>query len=483
MNSLAPAEKRINRTAPMFQDRRPNILVVDDEKNIREFLSILLRKHGLEVMAVDGVHAAISAFDAGAFDLVISDLRLPDGDGLTILRHVKECDPESVFIMITAHGTTQTAVEAMKAGAFDYLTKPFEVDDVRLNIQRALEKKYLEEENRFLRQELDQRFGLIGSSPQMKKIYELIARVKDTPTTILITGESGTGKEIVARAVHYSSKRAIARFVPINCGAIPENLVESELFGYRRGAFTGALHDKRGLFEVAHRGTLFLDEIAELSQALQVKLLRVIQEKKIMAVGGTDERAIDLRLIAATNRVLADEMKAGRFREDLYYRLNVVQIELPPLRDRPDDIPLLVHHFIKKWSKEMEKLIEGIDADALRLLQAYDFPGNVRELENMIERAVALEGSRRMTVASLPELTNRREPIRPPLMGVDQPLPGASLDDVVARLEIGMIRQALEKSGGVKTEAAKLLGISFRSFRYRLAKYGLESEGTDETGQ
>jgi two-component system, NtrC family, response regulator PilR len=368
----------------------------------------------------------------------------------------------------------------MKQGAYDYVTKPFKVDELRLVVEKALEKRLLAAENQRLRSALRKETGrrhLVGSSRAMQQLYEMVARVADTRTNVLIQGESGTGKELVARAIHDQSERREQPFVAVNCGAIPENLLESELFGHVKGAFTGAVQSKPGLFETAHRGTLFLDEIGELPPALQVKLLRVLQDRAVRRVGGTSDHQVDVRIVAATNRRLEEEVAAGRFREDLYYRLNVIQIGLPPLRERPEDIPLLVQHFVERYASEVGKAVRGFSDAALERLAGHAFPGNVRELENLVERAVALSTSETIGPESLPPsvLEPASKAAAPKL-----PLEGSNLDSLVNEFERGLLEEALRQARGVKKRAAGLLGISFRSFRYRLEKLGMDEPTGEE---
>ncbi len=458
----------------------PRILIVDDERSMREFLEILFRREGFEVSTAPDVRSAVACLENDDVDVVITDMQMPEGSGLDVLHAAREAAPDAVVIVITAFASTDSAISAMKEGAYDYITKPFKVDEIRLVVQKALEKKLLARENRQLRTELRSKLkhrNIIGSSESIQRTFDLIAQVAGTKTNVLIAGESGTGKELVARAIHDQSDRCDQAFVALNCGAIPENLLESELFGHMKGSFTGAFQNKEGLFEAADQGTLFLDEIGELPLSLQVKLLRVIQEKTIRRVGGNSDRAIDVRLVSATNRKLEDEVAAGRFREDLYYRLNVIQISLPPLRDRIDDIPLLVNHFIEKFSSELGKPIDGMDEEALAALAGYAFPGNVRELENIIERAVALARERTIPFDSLPPtVTGSRARGDAPRI----PPEGVKLESLVDEYERKLLGEALRESGGVKKRAARLLGISFRSFRYRLEKLGLEDP--DESG-
>jgi two-component system response regulator PilR (NtrC family) len=453
------------------------ILVVDDERSMREFLEILFRKEGYGVTSAGDVEEALLALESDDFDLVISDIQMPGRSGLDLLRAAREAQPEAPVIMITAFATTETAIEAMKEGAYDYVTKPFQVDEIRLVVEKALEKKLLATENRRLRSELRserQQRTLVGNSEPMQQVYEMVGRVADTKTNVLIVGESGTGKELIARAIHAESERAEKPFVAINCGAIPENLLESELFGHVKGAFTGAIGTKAGLFEVADGGTLFLDEVGELPASLQVKLLRALQEKTIRRVGDTADRKVDVRILAATNRRLEDEVTAGRFREDLYYRLNVIQVTLPTLRERMEDLPLLVHHFVEKYARELGKEVHGVSDGAMVQLRAHSYPGNVRELENVIERAVALCRGEWIEAEALPPALVAPAPAA---QAPRIPEAGVQLDVLVADYERGLLVEALRRTGGVKKRAAHLLGISFRSFRYRLEKLGLDEPG------
>jgi len=463
------------------------ILVVDDELSMREFLDIFLTKEGYEVVTAEGGQQACDLLESTYVDLVISDIKMPGVDGLGVLRAAKGVDPDLPVLMITAFASHESAVEAMKLGAYDYITKPFQVDEIRHIIANALERRELSRENIALKQQLEQRYGfgnLIGSHPRMLEIYDLIRRIAPMPTNIMIVGETGTGKELVARSIHVNSARENAPFVVINCGAIPSELLESELFGHKKGSFTGAFNDKRGLFEMAGKGTVFLDEVGELPLALQVKLLRVIQEKRILPVGATTETPVDVRLVCATNRNLEEEVEQGRFREDLYYRLNVIQIEVPPLRDRRSDIPILAEFFLEKYAQLLEKPIRRISTETMSYLQSYGYPGNVRELENIIERALALEATDVVMAESLPphvrsqhlDMSRLRRQLVIPPQGID-------LDEVISEIEKDLISQAMQMSNGLKKNAAKLLGITFRSFRYRLEKLGIEkSNHADDEG-
>ena len=453
---------------------KARLLVVDDEQSMREFLESFLRREGYDVSTAADVDTALSYLESDEIDLVITDMQMPEKTGLDLILEARELSPETAMVMITGFGTTDSAISAMREGAYDYLTKPFKVDELRIVIEKALEKKLLSNENRRLKEELRSQSrsrNIIGHSRVMQEVYELIGQVAETKTNVLVYGESGTGKELVARAIHDQSPRSGKPFVAINCGAIPENLIESELFGHVKGAFTGALQNKDGLFEAATGGTLFLDEIGELSHPLQVKLLRALQEKSIRRVGDTADRKIDVRIVSATNRRLEDEVAAGRFREDVYYRLNVIQLTLPPLRDRPEDIPLLAQHFIRRFADEIGKEVEGMDGEAFDMLSTYGFPGNVRELENLIERAVALARGPVIGTALLPP-TVTANPAAGPISRIDDE--GVDLEALVATYERSLLSEALSKTGGIKKKAARLLGISFRSFRYRLEKLGLE---------
>jgi two-component system response regulator PilR (NtrC family) len=452
-----------------------HILIVDDERSMQEFLEIFFRREGHLVTVASGARQARERLEADEIDVVVSDMQMPDGSGLDVLRAVQESCPEVPVIMITAFATTDSAIAAMKEGAYDYVTKPFKVDELGVVVGKALEKKRLTKENRRLRTELRSQAKhrtMIGSTAVMHRVFEMVSQVANTKTNVLVSGESGTGKELVARMIHEQSDRVDGPFVAVNCGAIPGNLLESELFGHMKGSFTGAVSNKEGLFETAAGGTLFLDEVGELTPALQVKLLRAIQEKTIRRVGGTSDRRVDVRIISATNRRLEDEVAAGRFREDLYYRLNVIQIALPPLRDRPDDVPLLVQRFVERYAADLGKQPLAVEPEAMDVLMAYPYPGNVRELENVIERAVALSRDDSIGLAVMPPTLLR--PVESPAMTAI-PDDGVDLDALLADYERSLISEALRMCGGVKKHAAKLLGLSFRSLRYRLDKLGMDS--------
>jgi len=455
---------------------------------MREFLAICLRRAGHEVALAASGNEALDRLKQKPIDVVITDLKMPgDLDGLGILKAIKSgsarttaglVDPE--VILVTAYATADTALAAMKSGAYDYLIKPFQVDEINAVISRALEKRALVEENLALRDRVAGRArlaNLLGKSRAMQKVFEMIGKIHSTRTSVLITGESGTGKELVARALHTEGSRAKAPFIAVNCGAIPEELMESELFGHKKGSFTGAIADRPGMIFEARGGTLFLDEIGELAPPLQVKLLRVLQERKVKAVGSTEELEVDVRVIAATNRDLEAEVARGAFRPDLYYRLNVVEIRIPPLRHRREDIPLLAEHFLRRFGMEHGRTLT-LSADAMRRLESYDFPGNVRELENMIERAVALSNGSTIDASDLPEIRPSRHVHETP----DFPADGVDLDRLITDYERSWVMRALEQSGGKRKRAAALLGISFRSLRYRLEKLGIE-RGDDEPAE
>ncbi|MGQ0793857.1 MAG: sigma-54-dependent transcriptional regulator [Deltaproteobacteria bacterium] len=466
-------------------EEKHRILVVDDEPGMREFMEIMLRREGYAVeTAPDGVEA-LGKMSGSIFDLAILDIQMPKMNGIELLKKITEKTPETTVLMVTAYASHESAIEAMKIGAYDYITKPFKIDEIKLIIKKAIDRRRLERENLKLRKELETKFGfgnIIGRSPSIVKVFELIKRVSELKVNVLVTGESGTGKELVARAIHYSSPRHKGAFVPVNCGAIPETLMESELFGYRRGAFTGALRDKKGLFEEADGGTIFLDEIGDLPLHLQVKLLRALEDKTIRPLGSTEAIGVDTRIVAATNKELEEEVAKKKFREDLFYRLNVIRITLPPLRERREDISPLAIHFINKYSNDMGKDVRGLSPKALEALESYHYPGNIRELENIIARSVVLETSNVIRHETLPQLLHGQDTI-----DLDMTLSsGASLDTVLAGVEKRMIEKALKQTQGNKTEAAKLLGITLRSIRYRLAKLGLaddDDDSAEDTGE
>jgi two-component system response regulator PilR (NtrC family) len=454
------------------------VLVVDDERSMREFLAICLRRAGHEVVVAESGVAALAQLRKQSADVVVTDLRMPgELDGLGLLHAIKHGGDgiDTEVILVTAFATTDTAIAAMKQGAYDYLTKPFKVDEINAVISRVMEKRALVAENAALRDMVAGRVrlaSLLGKSKGMQRVFELINKIHSTKTSVLITGESGTGKELVARALHTEGNRASGPFVAVNCGAIPEELLESELFGHMKGSFTGAVSDKAGLFKTASGGTLFLDEIGELPLGLQVKILRALQERRIKPVGGTDELEIDVRVVAATNRELEEEVARGAFRADLFYRLNVIELRLPPLRQRREDIPLLAEHFMRRFIADQGKDITGISPAAMKRLEEYDFPGNVRELENVMERAVALSSDPVIDVDVLPAFRASTRATADP--AADFPPDGVDLDRLVGDYERALVNKALDRAGGVRKKAASLLGITFRSLRYRLDKLGFD---------
>jgi DNA-binding NtrC family response regulator len=451
------------------------ILIIDDEKSILELLSVIFKKEGYAVKTTPSSTKALDLIQKEEFDIILSDIKLPEKSGMEILKYVKENKPDIPIIMITAYGTIKQAVEALKMGALDYVVKPFNVEELKIIVSQGLEKRRLQEENIFLKKELKERYSIenmIGKSKPMRELFNLIEKIADTESTILIQGESGTGKEIAARAIHTLSQRRDRAFVTINCGALPENLLESELFGHIRGAFTGAIADKKGMFEIAEKGTLLLDEVGEMSAWTQVKLLRALQEKKIRRVGGTREIPVDVRIIAATNQDLKRKIEQGSFREDLFYRLNVISMEIPSLSERKEDIPLLVSHFLKKYCKKMNRKMKRIAPEVYNVFESYRWPGNVREMENMIERIVAVEDRETITSSSLPdELLN-------PQRNKDQKFEmrsGFNLNETLDEIASGYVRQALQKTNGNLRESAVILGINYRSLRYLIEKHDLKS--------
>ena len=472
-DSLAPPE-----SAP--DARSATVLVVDDERSMRELLGIVLRREGHHVLVAENGTQAMAVIEKMPVDLLVSDIQMPDMGGIDVLRAARAANPELAGVMITAFASADTAVEALRLGASDYLTKPFDIDELKIVVRRALERRQLKQENVLLKRVLHTRHhfaNIIGRSDAMLGVFTLVETIAPTSSTVLITGESGTGKELAARAIHVHSLRKDRPFVALNCGAMTETLLESELFGHVKGAFTGAAVNKKGLLEVADKGTVFLDEIGEMSPLMQVKLLRVLQERVFRRVGGTDEVSTDIRIIAATNRDLAHMVEEGRFREDLFYRINVIPVHLPPLRERGDDVALLAEHFVSRFAEQMGKSVKGLAADALDALTRYTWPGNIRELENAMERAVALERSTMVLIESLPErVRDGRASVRASTASVENaefPAAGFDLERHVQDIERDYITEALRRAGGVKMRAAELLGMSFRSFRYYAKKYNL----------
>ncbi|MFO0681259.1 MAG: sigma-54 dependent transcriptional regulator [Sandaracinus sp.] len=460
------------------------ILVCDDEAGVREMLGVLLRRAGYAVELVEAVEPALAAIrDQPPYDAVITDLALPDGTGMDVLVAARDRDEGTQVVMITAYATTEQAVSAMRLGAYDYIQKPFRNQEMRALLEKALEKRDIVDQNRILREAAQSREHarkVIARSPQMERIFSLVQRIASAKTSVLVTGESGTGKEMIARALHDEGERKDAPFVVVNCGAIPEALMESELFGHEKGSFTGAAAKKDGLFVAAKGGTLFLDEIGELPTTLQVKLLRALQERMVRPVGAAKEIEVDVRVVAATNRDIEADVQKGTFRQDLFYRLNVIRIHLPPLRERPEDVPVLAEHFLRKHAALAGKRL-AFAPEAIRWIVAQPFPGNVRELENVVERAVTLSTGQRVTVDDL----DARLAPTPAASVASLPalVEGFDLDAWLAEQERGLLVRALEHAGGNQTAAAKLLGTTFRSFRYRLRKLGIVGEGEDSPSE
>jgi two-component system, NtrC family, response regulator PilR len=459
---------------------KPHILVIDDERSMLELLEIILTKEGYQVTCADSGRQAIALLQKESYDLLLCDIKLGDINGIEVLKQAKANKPDSVVIMISAYSSAENAVEAMNEGAYDYVPKPFDNEELKQTIKSALEMKTIDQEKKALNVDHKKsiHFGkIVGNSPRMLHIYDMIRQVGRTKTNILITGESGTGKELIAKAIHDQSDRKDAPFIVINCGSIPETLMESEFFGHKKGSFTGASSDKKGLFEVAHQGTVFLDEIGELSTSFQVKLLRAVQEKVFKRVGGTQDISVDIRFLSATNKDLKKEIIGGRFREDLFYRLNVIEIKIPPLRERMDDLKPLAQFFLDKYSKEMGKEITKISSYAIELLKKYDFPGNIRELENLLERSVALTSTNILLPDSLELSVYKKrwiEGIKDRRFDLDEVAHGVSIDTILAQIESAYLEKALHISHGNKHTAAKLLGITFRSIRYRLDKLNID---------
>ncbi len=447
------------------------VLIVDDEAGMQRLLARILDRQGYETLTVGSAKEAMQLINSDSFDLVLTDIQMPGMNGLELLREIKAFDPSLPIIVVTAYGTVESAVEALRAGAYDYITKPFETDEIKLTVAKAFERERLLAENRYLHEELEQKYrfsGIVGSSQIMADVFEMASSVAVSNASVLVTGESGTGKELIARSVHYNSPRKDKPFIVLNCAVFSEGVIESELFGHEKGAFSGAISTKKGRFELADQGTLFIDEVGEMSPSAQVKLLRVIQEHEFERVGGTRTIKTDVRLVAATNKDLAAEVQAGRFREDLFYRLNVVHLTMPPLRDRREDIEPLVQHFLEKYKAETGKKISEISPKALSDLIAHEWPGNVRELQNAIERAVVLSRSDIITPNDLPQEVRGGNEICLTL-----PQTGSNLTDILDDLERQLIIQTLRREGASQTRAAESLGIARTTLRYKMEKYGL----------
>ncbi len=450
------------------------ILIIDDEKSLLDLLTVVFKKEGYAVKTAPSAAGAFEILAKEEVDLVVTDIKMPGADGMDVLRYARENLPDLPVILITAYGSIAQAVEALKAGALDYVVKPFDVEELKIIVGRGLAAGRLKQENLLLKRDLKDRYGfeqMIGKSRPMQEIYILIEKVASTDSTVLITGESGTGKEMAARAVHLQGARRDHPFVSINCAALPENLLESELFGHVRGSFTGAVSDKKGMFELAQRGTLFLDEVGEMSPWTQVKLLRALQERKVRRVGGADEIPVDVRIIAATNQDLKKRIAEGKFREELFYRLNVISVDMPPLRKRVEDIPILIAHFLHKYCEKMGKKPKRFTPDVVGLLEGYPWPGNIRELENVIERIVAIEDRETVTVACLPQ--EIVSPQKKKLETQELFAPGFSLTQHLDEITKKYIQEALAVTGGSLQKAAPLLGLSYRTIRYLIGKYDL----------
>jgi two-component system response regulator PilR (NtrC family) len=465
---------------------RGRILVVDDEPGLRDMLAILFRREGLDVVLAPGFKTASDAVTHAPepYAVVLTDLLMPDGSGMDLLSLVKRRTARTEVIVMTAHGDIDTAIEAMKRGAYDFVAKPFATNELRALVHKALEKGALYAENVRLRAQLGrERYSdLLGQSEGMRRLLDMVQRIAAARTTVLITGESGTGKERVAKAIHLQSERRDRPFVVVNCGAIPDALIEAELFGHEKGAFTGASSARPGMFRAAEGGTLLLDEIGDLPLGLQVKLLRVLQEKLVRGVGSSTEVPIDVRVLAATNRNVEEDVRSGRLRQDLYYRLNVIRVEVPPLRERREDIRVLGEHFLARCAAEQNKDVRALSPDALRALEAYSYPGNVRELENVVERAVALAQGPTLGLGDFPrEVSGAASQTMPSLVAL--PEEGCNIDEILGEVERRLLLEALERTGGVRTQAAKLLGVTLRSLRYRLQKHSLGADEDDSDAE
>ncbi|HUL36252.1 MAG TPA: sigma-54 dependent transcriptional regulator [Thermodesulfobacteriota bacterium] len=449
------------------------ILIIDDEESFRHMLSVILIKEGYEVETASNGEEGLQKSLASPFDQILCDIRMPRMDGLEFLRQIKKTAVDATIIIMSAYGTLDIAIEAMKLGAYDYISKPFKPDEIILTLRKAQEREQLRRENQLLRKEVAKEYSfenIVSKNEEMQKIFDVIKKIAPYKSTVLITGESGTGKELIARALHYNSERSQNPFLPINCGAIPENLLESELFGHAKGAFTDAIRTKKGLFEEADSGTLFLDEIGELPGQLQVKLLRVLQEGEVRRIGESKSIQVDVRIVSATVKDLVKEVNESRFREDLFYRLNVLPIHIPPLRERKEDIPLLIHHFIKKYNEVMNKNVAGVDQKALEALMNYKWYGNVRELENTIERAIVLTDKDHIEVENLPvEVQDFKGELQFEVFSDEE----CSIKKASKTLEINLIKKALRKTKGNHTHAARLLEISHRALLYKIKEYGI----------
>jgi two-component system response regulator PilR (NtrC family) len=457
--------------------KHAKVLIVDDEQSMRQVLDIFLKKEGFETVTASSAEEGLARLKTSEFDLILSDVKMADMSGIDLLREIRANNFGGQFILLTAYATAETAIQALKMGAFDYILKTDTlIDELKLVVRSALENRRLREENTYLRREFRKVHGmgnLIGRSRKMQDLFKVIEVVSATNSTVLITGESGTGKELVAKAIHLNSPRADDSFVSVNCGAFTETLLESELFGYVKGAFTGASANKKGLFEVADKGTIFLDEVGDTGLAMQVKLLRVLQERTFRRVGGTEEISVDVRIIAATNKNLAAMVADNQFREDLFYRISVIPLHIPPLRERRDDIPLLADHFLSKLNAGGDRKIERLSDEALKKIETYEWPGNVRELENAMERAFILETSRELSALHLPDAVSNNSRLR---ISPNIPDEGFNLELYIENLQKAFLEEALRRSNGVQVKAADLLGMTYRSFRHYMQKHSVEGK-------
>ncbi len=451
---------------------KPKLLVVDDEASHRKMIEAVLSDEGYEIKQADDGQVAIDAVENGFFDLILLDIRMRKVGGIEALNRIKEISPGIPIIIMTAYASVDTAVDALKAGAYDYLTKPLDIEELKILVQKALRFHQLEKENIYLKERLNDRFdfsNIIGHGPAMKKLFETMALVAPSDATVLIFGESGTGKELIADAIHQNSPRRERPFIKVNCAALPETLLESELFGHEKGSFTGAVARKQGRFQLAHKSSILLDEVAEMAATTQAKILRVLQEREFEPLGSTQTIKVDTRVIAATNKNLEEEIKAGRFREDLYYRLNVVGLEVPPIRERREDISLLTGFFLKRYAERNKRILKGFTPRAIDLLMRYEWPGNVREIENVVERAVIMARGEMITPAEFPEILQQLDPeVKATYVNLS---PGRTLKDV----EKDMILRTLEETEGNRTHAAKILGISRRTLQLKLKEYGINN--------
>jgi two-component system response regulator HydG len=468
INIRSTAQSPVNPCKNLGAVMKPKILVVDDEASHRKMIDAVLSDEGYEIKQADDGQAAIDAVQAGFYDLIVMDVRMSKVGGIEALKKIKDISPGIPIVIMTAYASVNTAVDALKSGAYDYLTKPLDIDELKILVEKALRFHQLEKENVYLKERLNDRFdfsNIIGRGPAMRTLFETMALVSPSEATVLIFGESGTGKELIANAIHQNSPRKERPFIKVNCAALPETLLESELFGHEKGAFTGAVARKQGRFQLAHKSSVFLDEIAEMAPTTQAKILRVLQEREFEPLGSTQTIKVDTRVIAATNKNLEEQIKAGRFREDLYYRLNVVSLEVPPVRERREDISLLADFFLKRYAEKNQRIFKGFTPRAMDLMMRYDWPGNVREIENVVERAVIMARGEMVTPAEFPDILQQLDPeFKATYVDLS---PGRTLKEV----EKDMIIRTLEETGGNRTHAAKILGISRRTLQLKLKEY------------